>query len=476
MALLPSPRLTLPMTSAPLPLPATDTIRGEQPAADLGGAVLRYRCADEVAPFARPVIERYRQYHAAGEPLDGLRTMVGFTMWRLRQSGAGEYWLTAADYASDDIVDVTTEDLTFALWIEAAQTDTIKRAGARGDDLDLSSRVLFTKAALTVVDKGRPDELVLERRPPADDTDSGWLVRTAERSFLRNKEVEIIAGVVAGTAPHLLPYLTLPTGSVVRVADGRHLAMEVPGAEPLQTLTTAIGGVTLTAQAAAHLAPLVQGVLDEFAAQGTVAVGSRVESGYTPFVVEQGEGGTLRVVCADFSSPEDYRSGTTADLSVPLATQVLQAFTVKESGVPGETTRADESVAIQAAALEDIVQGVASPLVMERVGHAPGREVLADGTRRSGWWITAPRARSDEEVAIRNIDAGELQASDPTFAKYYCLPHGTMLRFAVGELVDAHLVDDAKMAALADADPTRTMGDLLASGEASRRLPLAAGS
>lgn len=48
-----------------------------------------------------------------------------------------------------------------------------------------------------------------------------------------------------------------------------------------------------------------------------------------------------------------------------------------------------------------------------------------------------------------------------------------MLRFDTGELVDAHLVDDAKMAALADADPTRRIGDLLASGEASRPLPLA---
>nr|WP_257910517.1 hypothetical protein [Janibacter limosus] len=149
------------MTSFPRPLPATDSVRGEQPAVDLGGAVLRYRCADEVASFAGPVIERFRQYHASGAPLDGQRTIVGFTMWQLRQSGPPhEYWITASDYDSDDIVDIATDDLTFALWIEASQVDVVGRVGAHGEQVDVSSRVMFTKAALSVVDKGRPDELV----------------------------------------------------------------------------------------------------------------------------------------------------------------------------------------------------------------------------------------------------------------------------------------------------------------------------
>lgn len=468
------------MTNLPLPLPATDAVRGEQPAADIGGVILRHRCADEVAAGARPVIERYRQYLESGADLEGLQTRVGFSIYRLRQSGPSEYWVTVCDYSADDLVETTTDDLTFALWIDLAQAETVAQAGVAGEEVDLANGLQVTKAALTVLDKGRPDELVVERRTPSE-TDSGWLVRTAERSYLRNKQVEIIAGHLATIAPYLLPHLTLPTGTVVRVAEGRCLEVTVPDTAqpaampdvPMETLTATIGGQTLTAKGAAHLAPLLQGVLDEFAAAGQVAVGSRVSSGYADFCVEEGEGGTLRVMSADFTSPQDYVDGASDDLSVPLSTQVVQAFTVKEAGVGGQETRANHSIAIQAAALEDIVLERPVALLMERMGHEDGRDVLANGTRRSGWWITKPVPDlTDEQISIRNIDAGELQAAAPGIAQYYCLPEGTMLQFVAGQLASAHLVDHAKLTEIAEREPHRTMGELLASDEVATRLPI----
>ena len=464
--------LTVLMSTFPLPLPSDGVIR-EQPAADIGGVTLRYRCADEVAAFARPVIERYRQYHCAGEPLEGLRTMVGFTMWRLQQSGPAEYWITAADYHSDDLAEVTTDDLTFALWIEAAQADAIDRAGTSGDSVDLTAQMMTTKAALTVLEKGRPDELVLERRPPSTDDDSGWLVRTAERSVLRNKQVEVMVGIVAGVAPYVLPYLRLPEGSVVRVAGTRHVGLEVPGVDhALQSLQTTIGGVTLTAKCIAPLAPVLQGVLDEFAAAGEVVVGSRVESGYVPYVVAAGEGDNLRVVCADFSSPQDYHLSTTDDLSVPLATQLVQAFAVKNAGVGGRQTRADASIAVQAAALEDIVAQRPVALTMERMDHEP-HHAIPDVVRRSGWYISKPVAGlNDDQRSIRHIDAGELQTMASGFAKYYCLPTGTLLQFAAGELVSAHLIDHARLDEAVQRDPSQTMGALLAHKEVATKLPI----
>lgn len=483
------------MTSFPLPLPATDSVRGEQPAVDLGGAVLRYRCADEVAPFAGPVIERFRHYHASGAPLDGQRTIVGFTVWQLRQSGPPhEYWITACDYDSDDIIDVTTDDLTFALWIEASQVDVVGRVGAHGEQVDVSSRVMFTKAALSVVDKGRPDELVLERREPKDEQDSGWFVRTAERSVLRNKEVEIIAGVMAGTTPYLLPHLALPVGSVVRFAAGRCLGIwsgqddllvdgdgtRVASPEPsraavdLEVLTETVDGVTLQARIDPAIAPLAGGILAAFAAgaAGPLEAGAQIPSSYATYTLRQGEGGTLLITTPDLSSPESYRTATTDDLTAGLWAHATQTKVTRLAELEPQRTRAGMTIAIQRAAMEALVMGTPVPYLMERIPSEDGEDRLADGTTRSGWFITSPVAQTDEERAILNIDAGELQACDPIFTPYYALPDHVMLEFADGQLAAAHLLDPTKFDEVIAGDPRRTMGDLLASGEVSRPLPL----
>lgn len=107
---------------------------------------------------------------------------------------------------------------------------------------------------------------------------------------------------------------------------------------------------------------------------------------------------------------------------------------------------------------------------MERYAHDPGHDVLTDGTRRSGWSITTPTAQTDEERTLRKINAGELQACNVMFTEYYGLPEGTLLQFAGGKLVEGHLVDQAALGAIAERDPSRPLGEILRSGEASRPL------
>lgn len=496
------------MTTFPLPLPSTQP--EPQPAVDLGGgAVATLRCATEVAPFARPVVDRYRRHHEAGNTEDGLRTMVGFGFWQLRQDRETQFAITAPDYATEDFVDATTDDLTLALWIEAAQADVLSRADVDGEEIDLSMRVHFTKAALTVVERGRADELVLLRRPATSEQDSGWLVRTAEKSFLRNKEVEILAGLLVQSAAYLVPLLALPTGTVARVADGRFLGAwatratdgtvtdadrqlldadgrgvgvpigeRSPAAPASETIEEVVDGVTLRARIHPRLAPLAGSVLMAFAAgaAGPLEPGARLQMSYAPYTLEAtDEGGVLLVTTPDFSSPEAYRERTTDDLTGALIGQVEQVQKARQAGLDAAPVRATETIAIQSAALDAIVLGEPSAFIMERYELDPGTDTLPDGTRRSGWSIVTPSAQTDEERALRNIDAGELQSCDRTFGPYLGLPVGSLLQFAGGEVHSAHLVDQAKLDEVLARGEYRTMGEVLASGEASRPLFVDAG-
>ena len=144
--------------------------------------------------------------------------------------------------------------------------------------------------------------------------------------------------------------------------------------------------------------------------------------------------------------------------------------TARKAGVDAAPVRATETIAIQSAALDAIVLGEPSAFIMERYELDPGTDTLTDGTRRSGWSIVTPSAQTDEERALRNIDAGELQACDRTFGPYLGLPVGSLLLIAGDELQSAHLVDQAKLAEVFERGEHRTMGEVLASGEASRPL------
>lgn len=488
---------------ATFPLPSTQP--EPQPAVDLGGGtVATLRCAGEVAPFARPVVDRYRRHHEAGNTEDGLRTMVGFGFWQLRQDRETQFAITAPDYAAEDFVDATTDDLTLALWMEAAQADVLSRADVDGAPVDMAMGVTFTKAALTVVERGRTDELVLVRRPSTSEHDSGWLVRTAEKSFLRNKEVEILAGLLVQTAAYLVPLLALPTGTVARVAGGRFVGAwatrsadgtvtdadrrlldadgrgagapigeRSPAAPTTETIEEVVDGVTLRARTHPQLAPLAGSVLMAFAAgaAGPLEPGARLQMSYAPYTLEAtDEGGVLLVTTPEFSSPEAYRERTTDDLTGALLGQVEQVQTARKAGVDAAPVRATETIAIQSAALDAIVLGQPAAFVMERFELDPGARALTDGTRRSGWSIAMTTAQTDEERALRNIDAGELQACDRTFGPYLALPVGSLLQFVGGELHAAHLVHQAKLDEVLERGEYRTMGEVLASGEASRPL------
>ena len=142
----------------------------------------------------------------------------------------------------------------------------------------------------------------------------------------------------------------------------------------------------------------------------------------------------------------------------------------REAGVDAAPVKATETIAIQSAALDAIVLGEPSAFLMERHELDPGAETLTDGTRRSGWSIVTPTAQTEEERALRNIDAGELQACDRTFGRYLGLPVGSLLQLVGGELHSAHLVDQAKLEEVIERDPRRLMSEVLASGEVSRPL------
>ncbi|WP_084450528.1 hypothetical protein [Janibacter indicus] len=227
--------------------------------------------------------------------------------------------------------------------------------------------VTFTKAALTVVERSRTDELVLVRRPSTSEDDSGWLVRTAEKSFLRNKEFEVLAGLLVQSAAYLVPLLALPTGTVARVADGRFLGAwatratdrtvtdadrqlldadgrgagapigeRSPAASTTETIEEAVDGVTLRARTRPQLAPLAGSVLMAFAAgaAGPLEPGARLQMSYAPYTLEAtDEGGVLLVTTPDFSSPEAYRERATDDLTGALVGQVEQVQTARKAGV-----------------------------------------------------------------------------------------------------------------------------------------------
>lgn len=468
-----------------------------QPAQDLGGVVVTLRCAPELAGYAVPVIDRFRQHHRAkgcgARHVDPLR----FSRWLLRQDGEGEYAITSPGHADGEV----TDDLTVALWVEASQADAVRRAAVHRQHVDFSSEVSFTQDALTAVEGGAPTELVLHRRRPAGDDDSGWLVRTADPSIARTEEVEVRAGLLVGLAPHLVPYLSLPVGTVVRVVEGRflgawwtqsqdgtitaadHQLLDEEGHGPgvrrgdeaapaRTTVERAAGGVTLRARVHPELAPLAEAVLMGLGGDGSpLQAGRRLPSTYVTFTLaDSDEGGVLLVTAPDFSSPSAYRERTSEDLTSALLVEAEQTQVARRAGVEPEPVLADDVIAIQRGALDDLTYHRPTSYVMERVARASGSESLADDARRSGWSIIAPSAQSERTRAVVHVDAGELQACDDMFAPYYALPVGSLLEFAHGNLHSAHLVDGGGLEALARQHPERSMHDLLASGEVSRPL------
>lgn len=230
--------------------------------------------------------------------------------------------------------------------------------------------------------------------------------------------------------------------------------------------------MTLQARIDPAIAPLAGGIVAAFAAgaAGPLRAGAQIPSSYATFTLELGEGGTLLITTPDFSSPESYRNATTDDLTAALWTHAAQTTMVRQAELEPQRTRAGATIAIQRAAMEALVMGTPVLCLMERIPSADGEGRLADGTTRSGWFITSPVAQTGEERAILNIDAGELQACDPIFAPYYALPDHVLLEFAGGRLAAGHLLDPVLFDEAASQSTAMTMGDLLGSGTVSRPL------
>lgn len=209
----------------PFPLPIPTTVAEPQPAQDLGGVVVTFRCAPELADYAIPVIDGLRQHHRTKGVEHGLSTPFGFSRWLLRQDGEARYAITSPGHTGGEGTGEITDDLTVALWVQASRADAVHRAAVHRHHVDFSGAVSFTPAALTAVEGGGPRELVLHRRRPAADGDSGWVVRPADPATGddEGEDVQVTAGRLVDIAPNLVPYLALPVGTVVRVAEGRFL-------------------------------------------------------------------------------------------------------------------------------------------------------------------------------------------------------------------------------------------------------------
>ncbi|UUZ45969.1 hypothetical protein LP422_08865 [Janibacter limosus] len=145
----------------PFPLPKPTTVAEPQPAQDLGGVVVTFRCAPELAGYAVPVIDRLRQHQRAKGVEHGLSTPFGFSRWLLRQDGEAQYAITSPGHAGGEGIGGVTDDLTVALWVEASRADTVHRAAVHRQHVDFSSPVSFTPAALIAIEGGGPHELVL---------------------------------------------------------------------------------------------------------------------------------------------------------------------------------------------------------------------------------------------------------------------------------------------------------------------------
>lgn len=404
------------MTAAqPLPLPSEPTL--EHAPVDIGGARLRYAAAASVAEQVRPVVERYRQYRESGEPLDGLRTIVGFTLWQLHEDESGTFTLHAPDYQRQDLdlVDHQTSDLSTALWVEAAQSMAAGSTGTVRDEVIYADTLSCTRAALKVLESRTDDELVLTRERPDGDGDSGWRVATAAKAgLLGRREAAVHAGLLVRDAPVLVSLLQLPVGTTARVA-GQRVVQLVPG------------------------------------------------SGSVPGDGTDG--------AADDGAPADIPEPEPAQPLSPADLVLAQQEVVQRAGVGPEPIAPETTVAIQQVVIDSFVRREPIVVVMERNPLPEDRRHLDDGTLRSGWNVWAPLPElTDEQARTLNVDAAEIAEHLPALAPYLALPTGTMLQLLGERLAAAHLVDHERLEAALETGAHQTMGEVLSDPEIARPI------
>lgn len=210
------------MAAFPLPRPTGALV--DLPPVDVDGAQFRVSCAPELARFAIPVLDRWIWRHEREPAAGGQATGVGFSIYWIRQRGPGQFQVQTSDYdradEPDDLVENLTDDLSAALWIEGSQDDVLQRTNVEGTPLSFTDEVLIEKAALDVMDDHPEQPLLLERLHSWDEDESGWIVSVPGTTSRRaRRTVPIIAGLLVSAAPYLIPYLRLPGGSLVEIAD-----------------------------------------------------------------------------------------------------------------------------------------------------------------------------------------------------------------------------------------------------------------
>ncbi|WP_191564325.1 immunity protein Imm33 domain-containing protein [Janibacter melonis] len=456
---------------------------------DLGGFALDLCCAPSVASYAAPVVERFMRYHEDGQHHDGLRTMVGFSMWQLRQSSPGRMTIQAPSYLSPDpdLTEDTTDDLTTALWVEAMHDDVLRQLDVDGDVVDLSSGVMCTRAALKVVESGGDDELVLARHAPTSESSSGWHLSTAAKAgLIGRRESDVLAGLLVRGAPAVVALLPLPVGTTARLTTTRVLDVTT-GEAPRRTTTGGtpfaagervtveehVDGLTVRATIAPALVEVARTLLRTAAAGGRdrLVPGAALQTDYVTYRLEQAEPDVLDVTSPDFSHPLAYRSGTTVDLTEAVFAHVQQQTLVGRAGVEAEPTHVDDTIGIQRAVVDALADGQRIGVVLDRMALGDA-DRLDDGTRRSGWfvWANASTELTEDQRAVLNVDAGEVHSYARWLAPYLALPVGTMVQLFDDQLVRAHLVDPDRLDAAVESGPARTMGELLADPQIARPI------
>lgn len=199
-------------TSAPVVLP----IRA-------GNVEFTLRVAPELTGATRDLVDRLLQLAQVGMVENGRTTMVGFSVYWLVQTGPQQFSVQTFDYRQTDSFETArTDDLTTALWIEAAQSDVVRRSGVGEGPSEVTLNVKVQRAAMDVLRSGAADSLVLTRvtAPTAEQVaaseadDSGWVLSTTEEPKRRGRRTDdMVSGRLVSLAPSIIPFLALPAGT-----------------------------------------------------------------------------------------------------------------------------------------------------------------------------------------------------------------------------------------------------------------------
>ncbi|GAB3297367.1 hypothetical protein EK0264_15945 [Epidermidibacterium keratini] len=518
------------MSPTPFPLPRPTSEPVSVPI-NGGSFQLILRVAPELIGETRDIVDRVFAMAEAGRLTDGEPTMLGFNPYWLSQTGPQQFTVLTFDYRDTDNFQRTrTDDLTTALWIEAAQRDVVLRSGVGVAPSEVTLSVTVQRAAMDVLASGGNDSLVLARLSAptpqqveaGEARDSGWTLSTSEEAKRRGRRTEeVVSGRLVSLAPSIIPFLALPAGSAaefngatfraawqqttpIRVfldgsGAGAGRSAEEPAApmpadasapdgpgvgtpgvaaptdEPaagLQTQEHQVGELTLTTKSSTELAPNAASVVSHFARRTPEELrdGFAIGLGFNVFSLQQTGETTHAIMAPNYADPMSFHRERVDDLTVALRIAAAQAEVVRDAGVQASNTTMSDEVSVQRAAFDAYRSGAPEPLVFERVPLPQDQQVSAEGRRRSGWMLSVSRATSDNERMLQGIPAGTLVAMMPALVPFLQLPDDCVLSFAGQQFQNGYQIDSAKIVELATAHPGASMGELITEHGAGRRI------